>query len=1034
MITIMKASAGSGKTFTLAKKYIGMLLGSANEREYRHILAVTFTNKATDEMKSRILHELHILSNTPEKSGYYADFVRLTGSEEKLKEKSHRILCNILHDYGAFSVSTIDKFFQQTLKAFSREIGQFASYQIELDKESVVNESVDRMLDNMTEDDSELLRWLTGNMLEQIETDGKYDLDNSLKRIAYRLRSQEYRDQAAKYGLDSGAVFSMDTVVRLRNECRKVFKEFAASVQEAALAVDGVLKRSGVSADETNRGFLAAIYRYTSLRRGERIERPSASFMEKSSDSEKWFSKSKEKKYLPLVYPALEAPLKRFCDMFGEPYRTYRTACVIDGQLYGLGVSGEFERTFNELLKEKNVMCLDDSNLILKGIIDGSDAPFIYEKSGVRYEHFLIDEFQDTASVQWENFLPLLRNSEAQGFDSLIVGDVKQSIYRWRGSEWNLLDTEVEKEFPDSRTETLRTNYRSLRNVVDFNNSFFPAAAEVLDILDGEHDGRKISEIYSDVVQAAASRDCPDGGRVTLEWCAKDDIGTRVFGAVNEAVEHGARYGDIAVLVRGYKDGENAAAGLIENGIPVLTDDTLLTGASVTVRRLVSLLSLADNPQNTAGGFIASSLGISLPESCTSLCDLSESLLDSLREHDPETFSAETLYIQSFADILQDYVAANGNSLNGFLKHWEENGTKRCINSPSSGNSVRIITIHKSKGLDFPYVIFPYAESVKLYRAGKKWCGLRETGEESGKFTGMFDVELSSGAESTFFDEAYRKETRLQHVDNLNILYVALTRASKGLYIISEMPSKKFVESLQNGDMPSFRDMSGILLRHIYGNFGDLGFTRQDREDGSFRYVKGEFPDFSLRKHPSEDAGQTGIMTEYRSWPIGDRLLLRTDGADFFDDGGASGVSASHRLRGIVLHDILAGVIVPPDLDAAVGLAERNGLLSEAEAASAKELLSARIASGRRRGWFPADASKVRNEVSLMDCDGTVHRPDRVIFTDDGGVTVVDYKFGAHRATYDRQVAVYADIFRRMGYGSVKTALWYVDTDEVRES
>ena len=1034
MITIMKASAGSGKTFTLAKKYIAMLLGSGNDREYRHILAVTFTNKATDEMKDRILHELYILSTEPEKSGYYGDFIPLAGSDGELRRRSHDILCNILHDYGAFSISTIDRFFQQTLKAFSREIGQFASYQIELEKESLVNESVDRILDSLTEDSPELLKWLTRNILERIETEGKYDLDGSLKRIALRLLGQEYRGQAEKYGIDTETACSLETVTRLREECRKVLSEFPASLQEAALAVDEVLKRSGVSADDTNRRFLPAIYKYTSLKRGEKIERPSASFMEKSSDCEMWFSKGKAKKYLPLVYPALEAPLKKFCGMFGEPYINYCTARIIDSQLYGLGVAGEFDRTFKELMKEKNVLCLDDSNLILKGIIDGSDAPFIYEKSGVRYEHFLIDEFQDTSLVQWENFVPLLRNSEAQGFDSLIVGDVKQSIYRWRGSEWNLLDTEVEKEFPDSVTETLRTNYRSLRNVVDFNNSFFPAAAEALDVLDGEHEGRKISEIYSDVVQTAASRDCPDGGRVTLEWCEKEKIGARVLEAVNEAVSHGASYGDIAVLVRGRKEGEKAAAGLIENGIPVLTDDTLGIGASLVVRRLISLLSLADNPQNTAGGFVASSLGISLPDSCTSLSELAETLLAALREHDPDTFAAETLYIQSFSDILQDYVAVNGNSLNGFLKHWEEKGRTKSISSPSSGNSVRIMTIHKSKGLDFPYVIFPCAESVKLYKAESKWCVPRIPDAAPDMFSGLFDVMLVSDTENTFFDGDYRKEKRMQHVDNLNIFYVALTRAAKGLYIISGKPSDKLSEALQQGSMPEFTDMSGILLWHIYGNCGALGFARQDMEDGSFRYVKGEFPDFSGRKRSAEDAAETTVLTEYLSWPIGERLLLRTDGADFFADGGTAGISASHRLRGIVLHDILSGVTVPSDLDASVRRAEESGALSAEEAASAKELLSARIASGRRRGWFPEDASAVRNEVSLVDTDGSIHRPDRMIFTEDGGVIVVDYTFGAPRPSYDRQVARYADICRRMGYASVKTALWYVDIDEVKEA
>ena len=233
-------------------------------------------------------------------------------------------------------------------------------------------------------------------------------------------------------------------------------------MRSCARAALDVIEQAGVDPADSNRGFMKQLYDYVDLRPSDSISAPTASFMSKAPDSEQWFSKSKAKKLLPLVYPFLEAPLEDFCVLFGKEFAIYNTACILDGQLYGLGVSGELENTFRELMKEKNVLCIDDSNTILRDIIDGSDAPFVYEKLGVRYEHFLLDEFQDTARVQWMNFSPLLHNSDAQGGENLIVGDVKQSIYRWRGSDWKLLNEAIPSEFSGHKQTVLDTNYRSL--------------------------------------------------------------------------------------------------------------------------------------------------------------------------------------------------------------------------------------------------------------------------------------------------------------------------------------------------------------------------------------------------------------------------------------------------------------------------------------------------------------------------------------------------------------------------------------------
>jgi len=1058
MLEIMKASAGSGKTYRLARKYIALLLKSQDRYAYRHILAVTFTNKATDEMKGRILKELHVLSTDPCRSGYRDYFVPdVFSDEESLRKKAGAVLSEMLHDYSAFAVSTIDRFFQQTLKAFSREIGQFASYQVELDKDSLVAESVDRILDSLTEEDSGLLAWLTDNVLEQIEQGGRYSMDANLLEMAKRLKSAQRQEAMEKAGFDEDAVYPKEKLLEIREICRRIVRDFQETVRNSARAALDILEQADVDPAESNRGFLKALYAYSEMEEGEKIEAPSASFMSKAADHEQWFAKSKAAKLKPLVYPFLEAPLEDFCNLFDKEFKVYNTALVLDGQLYGLGISGELSRAFKELMKEKNVLCIDDSNTILRDIIDGSDAPFVYEKLGVRYEHFLLDEFQDTANVQWSNFSPLLHESDSKGGDNLIVGDVKQSIYRWRGSDWNLLDGIVPAEFPDHREEILDTNYRSLSNVVDFNNLFFKSAAGILDSMSGLRQG-PLSDIYSDVMQKTGRSSIADGS-VSLTFCSKEDELRMVLDAVAEARAKGALLSEIAVLVRSNAIGEDVAMYLIDNGLPVITDDSLRVKSSMTVRRLVSLMSYADNPQDTVNGYLARSLDVTLPGGCSSLIDMAEHLFRSLKESDAEgVWKGEALHVQSFMDHIQDYVASNGNSLRGFLKYWEEENPS--ISSPSSGESIRVMTIHKSKGLDFPYVIIPFAENINLYKAGKYWCvpELDKTPLE-GVAEGVYDVTLSKASENTLFAEDYRRENFLQQVDNINTIYVAMTRAALGMHIISRTPSAKCLKAIEAGDTSQFTDFSQMLYWFASASCGGdvpgneelmppFSVVRSASDDGVERFDIGEIVNFEDYRKSGAEGPSAFVFTAYDELPSiplnpyaedGDqpvqergRLKFTADALDFFSEEGKAGVAASNRIKGVVLHDILSRVAVPSDLDGSVNQSRQNGELTSSEASEALSLLKERISSAVLRGWFSDDADRVLNEASLIDTDGKIFRPDRVEIHG-RKVTVIDYKFGEHHRIYEHQLKKYAAIWRRLGYSDVSAFLWYVHTDEVVE-
>lgn len=1056
MLEIMKASAGSGKTYRLARKYISLLLQSKDRYAYRHILAVTFTNKATDEMKGRILKELHVLATSPQESDYHDHFVpAYFPSDSDLQKKAETVLSDMLHDYSAFAVSTIDRFFQHTLKAFSREIGQFASYQVELDKDSLVAESVDRILDSLTEEDSGLLSWLTDNVLEQIEQGGRYSMDANLLEMAKRLKSAQRQEVMEKSGVGADKEYPKEKLLEIREICRRIVSDFRAAVKDSARVALDIIEQAGVNPAESNRGFMKKLYQYSELEDGDAIEALPETFTSKALDHEQWFAKTKAAKLKPLVYPFLEAPLEDFCALFDKEFKVYNTAQILDGQLYGLGVAGELDKAFKELMKEKNVLCIDDSNTILRDIIDGSDAPFVYEKLGVRYEHFLLDEFQDTAGVQWSNFSPLLHESESKGGESLIVGDVKQSIYRWRGSDWKLLNDIVPDEFEGHKEEVLDTNYRSLANVVNFNNLFFKSAAAILDRMNGFEKDGPMSVIYSDVRQMTGKKSSAKGS-VSLTFCPKEDELKKVLEAVHEAQANGASLSEIAVLVRSNAIGEDVSMYLIDNDIPVITDDSLRVKSSITVRRLVSLMSFADNPQDTVNGYLAESLDIALPRECGSLVDMVEALFRELKTKDADgLWKGEALHIQSFLDHVQEYVSMNGNSLRGFLKYWD--GENPSICSPSSGESVRVMTIHKSKGLDFPYVIIPFAENINLYKAGSYWCVPELEGTPlDGVADGVYDVTLSKASEDTLFAEDYRKENFLQQVDNINTIYVAMTRAALGMHIIAKTPSAKCLKAVEAGDTTQFADFSQMLYWFASASCGGdvpgneellppFTVARTAAEDGAERFDAGDMVCFGEhRKHGNETAtfdisGHDELPSIALNPQPGDsdedvrergRLKFTADALDFFSKDGETGVSASNRIKGVVLHDILAHVNVPEDLESAVRQAVQSGELTGAEADEAYRLLSERIAAAAGRGWFPSDADRILNEASLIDTDGQICRPDRVVIAD-GKVIIIDYKFGEHHRIYERQLKKYAGIWSRLGYEDVTSYLWYVHTDEV---
>lgn len=1117
MITVAKASAGSGKTYTLAKTYISLLLKSRDPYVYRHILAVTFTNKATGEMKARILRELDILAHAPMESDYYKDFVpALCADATQLQNRCTSLLNGILHDYSAFSVFTIDRFFQQVLRSFARELGQFDSYQLELDKPSVVSESVDRMLENLSDKDSAMIDWLKESVMTQISSKGYFQLESALYSAASDLQSPEFKSYMSEKGIsDPSKVYSKENMRSLRKVCNELIDRFSRDVKAGAEVLLAKFAAAGVHPSETTRKFACALNGYASVTVRDSINPPNPGFCDKITNREAMFAKANASK-AAMLPSDFESAARNFIGLFfdfassatcdeassavecggASPYyRAYSTALQIRDMIYGFGISRELSEAFNGLLKDRNILCLEDSNGLLNRIIDGSDVPFVYEKTGVRYEHFLLDEFQDTSVVQWDNFRPLLHESDSNGNNNLIVGDVKQSIYRWRQSDWGLLNSEVAKEFPDSREllgkdgkPALSTNYRTEENIVEFNDLFFEFLRDRLagdfKATGGEDVGKIISGIYSDVRQAAARK----GKLGEVRLCFAASKGGKSGGAgdgngaekmdkvlertVRQVIElhddKGVEYGDIAVIVRNNAPGERIANALMDREVPVISDDSLTVNNSIVVRRLVSVLSSVENPENKASGYLAASLGFHAVGQ-SSLIDLAEDIIRSMRENDAHLVESHALYIQAFMDWMQSWVSRNGNQLKEFLRAWDEKNAASPVKiaSPASTDAVRIITIHKSKGLEFPYIIIPYFEDIKFFRPGNVWAEPSVPSSSENKAVmdfdnaikeGIFKPMISSASAQTYFAPVYNRERLYQCIDALNLMYVAMTRPSRGLHIICGGTSSAFnkedtINTASDALMTFALEHSGNIsgldgsvdsideTAHAAGASGTINFAVAE-SDWGVDYIAGKFcgdSDLEFRnagkkaKAYRKDFSQSVLQSGYPSFTTdSSRLRIDHDAADFFSSDGTVGPDASRRLRGIVLHNILSSVVVPEDLKPAIDKAVDSGELTALQADEAFGLLSRRILDAQSRGWFSESPDEVLNERPLATAEGESLRPDRVSIRN-GEVLIIDYKFGRPHPSYLDQVRSYMETYRALGYTTVRGYLWFVPDDKVFE-
>lgn len=928
MINIFKASAGSGKTHTLSKTYLDLLLKADSKTAYRNILAVTFTNKATEEMKERILRDL--------------------AEEGKTNPRAREILINLLHDYGSFSVSTIDKFFQQALRAFSRELGSSGNYQIELDKASLTKEAMDRVLDDLTEKDKDLLGWFTKQLETALDNGESFHLESSLYEMA-----EEFGDVNEKFTYDK------KKLTELKARCKEIVDTFHKDVYENALCIDTTTW--GKTAAKGLAQYAGAQTKYK-----DSVKAANATTLAKLAET-----------------AGCEA-MYALMNPQGRRWKEYRTARMVEKVIFTLGLAEEFYSKLAIIEEEKGVISLDESTSLLRDIIDGSDAPFIYEKLGVRFNHFLLDEFQDTSVVQWENFKPLLANSVSEGYSNIIVGDVKQSIYRWRNSDWNLLDKEIEENFKGKvEVITLKENWRSTQSIVNFNNEFFTFAADNLGL----------SKIYADVKQKVKVEDSQKGC-VTVDFC-EDEL-EMIDGYIEQAVAAGAKMSDMAILLRTNGEGKKVAEYLLSKGYSVISDDSLDLKSSLIIRKIVSYLHSLCNNSDSLNTYLSESLEIDSEREYHSLLDLVDGVIKDLSETHPDEIKGQTLFIQSFMDDILEWTSIHGNDLRQYLKHWEE--SKIAISSPNDPNAIRITTVHKSKGLAFPIVIFPFAEKVGLFKEDTLWCHLDSDAEMGESFNSIFPVVLGKSSGDSFFSESLKNEMEMQRIDNLNIFYVCLTRARKEMHIIAKNPPKSLIDGKSSPN-----DLSQLLYLYCEQNGYTFGSPYRwneasKKEDSEIEEFDAEYETYGMNPEACSR-----------------RFVASSDAWDYFSE---EGIGQSKRLRGIEQHALLSKIRTSDDAPEVLRSIEPQ----------TRELLLERISAHSE--WFSPEL-KTLNEVAIIDSFGNTNRPDRVLVDEEGHVTVIDFKFGEEDEKYSGQVRRYMRLFREMGYGEVSGYIWYVPIDKI---
>lgn len=1068
-IIIYKASAGSGKTHKITEQYLLLLLDKYTPYVYKNILAVTFTNKATDEMKSRIIEELAVLASDRESS--YVD--KLTEyyniSEEDLRVRAKDVLVRILHDYSLFTVSTIDKFFQQTMRAFTRELGIDGNYGIELDTDKVLLEAIDNLLSNLEENrNGLLLDWLIRFTAEKVEEGSSWNIKQDIHKLGKEIFKEDFKANRDNIQAD---INNKALLEEYKKDLLKIIFTYENHLQTLGREALEIIAEKGLQTSDFKGGQRSIFGFFLKLANKEDFE-PKDSFYGLRNDIDSWYTKTTSqevKAKISNVYPALNRKICEILDFIASGSVDYVTAKEVNRYFFVLGILGDIDAEVRNYATSNNILLISDTTELLNRIIGGSDAPFIYEKVGQYIDHYMIDEFQDTSGMQWENFRPLLKDSLAHGNKDFVVGDVKQSIYRWRSSDWNLLNSQIDEDFDPKQIEheTLFTNWRSFKNVVLFNNTIFNKSSKILQNVFNQPEFinqkffakylTKITDVYSDVVQEVPDSKADTEGYVKIQFIDTTDNKDwkqtaleRLPKEIEALQDSGLELKDIAILVRTKKEGIEIANYLLDYKeqnqnskyrYDIISDEALYLSNSQSIKLILALLKYLHSPEDDSLKSLAICEYIKFKDQISDQEALMK-YFSSDREFTPEMIERfdsirklslyemiesivgffihtidqkEYVYIQSFMDFALDYTNKYSADLSMFLNWWKETGIKKTIFTPDSQNAIKILTVHKSKGLGFDAVLIPFCNwSIDHSNPMADvilWC--KPQVEPFSKLH-ILPVKYSKRLEKSYFFEEYFKEKLHTYIDNLNILYVAFTRAKKCLIAFAPYSQKSEIanigsllyETIMHRNLPV--EENCIVLDK------QMNMEELTMEIGSYE---------ALTKKKDQKLKGELALNYFPSISFDHRLKLKLNNKNFFDERG-------RRDYGNLLHDILSKIVVATDLPRVLMRFVSLGAITLSESEEINTLLSSFINKKNVSKWFSGYYS-VMNETQIFTPNKPMIRPDRIMTKGDTAI-VIDYKFGIlENQKYNKQIKYYMSQIQNLGFSDIKGYICYVSLDKI---
>ncbi len=1065
-LTVYKASAGSGKTFTLASEYIRLLV--ENPQQYRNILAVTFTNKATEEMKMRIVSQTYgIWKQLPDSQGYTDYVCQATGmSQQLVSTRAGIALHNLLHHYNYFRVSTIDTFFQSVLRNLARELDLTANLRIELNDTQIEEQAVDGLIQDLQTTDL-VLQWILRYIMDNIDDDRSWNVIGSIKHFGATIFKDYYKEHSRQL---KEKMEEKDFFEHYTQQLSEQRQQALERMREIGFSFFDTLESEDLTpADLKNGGTIASFFQ--KLQGGEFDEKAVNKTVQScSEDALNWCRKGDEARLRPIVEESLMPILTYALQERQREWFRYQSASLTLRHLSQLRLLGAIEQKVRQLNTEANRFLLSDTGHLLHELIAGSDSPFIFEKIGAQIEHIMIDEFQDTSTLQWQNFKVLLEECMSHaGSQNLIVGDVKQSIYRWRSGDWRLLNN-IADHFTEAQRrlciKPLSKNYRSDRNIIRFNNAFFQKAAlleyQLTAEKTGEQMARQLSMAYDDVSQKIPE-ERPQAGCVSIALFPSADYKESVLQEtgriVAELIGQQAEQRHMAILIRSKDVIPDLTAYFAANmpEVNIVSDEAFRLDASIAVNMLIDALQLLIHPDDvlTLGklakqyqrhivgrtdgdaSLLRTDISLSdyLPEAffsqapqllSTPLYDLVQQLY---RLFGLTRLTEENAYVYAFFDYLNNYISDNPADIDSLLTFWKESLCQKTIQADEL-DGIRLLTIHKSKGLEFKHVILPFCDwKTERTQNNIIWC---QAAHEPYNLLPLVPVDYSGKMAGSTFESAYQEEYLQNRVDNLNLLYVAFTRARSSLYVVGRRGLSTSRSKLIEDVLPTLREQ-----------LPEATLEGLDDKKAPLVFHFGQPPSV-LSGLPAEKTTAnvflqppTPCEVNIESYATKTSFRQSNKSRDFLEGNQEpTDQQANYIKAGSVLHNVFANIRTTADISAALRQLQMDGILYDAHLTPERlsDMLRKRLSDPRVADWF-SGRWQLFNECAILAFDnGQVveRRPDRVM-TDGHELKVVDFKFGRPKPEYHDQVRQYMSLLQDMGYSHVSGFLWYVYSNKIEE-